>query len=219
MPTFGFSAYLKLISLNERPRDTAIRGRVSPKGGGYDFHRSMKRAATRLLVECAPLEDVLDTLAAIKQAPERLSATQALKRLADWRSANSGQLISYKPMTYEHGSGLFKVTFTPDFGIRLGRAGTAVHLWNNTAPALSARTVYSALALFPELYEGDGTPDDFALLSLRDSELFRLTEAGRHAGLGESMAERVADGFRQAFIDLENMENNEPDDRPAASIG
>ena len=202
MPSIGFSAYLKLISLNERPRLTAIRGRISPKGGGYDFHRSMKRAAQTLLAEDAPLDEVLVTVAAIKRSSERLSATQALTRLAAWRAANPGELRTYKPAIYAHSSGLFKVAFTPDFGMRIGRAGTAVHIWNTQKPKLSPRTVYAALSLFPELYDDGGVPDDFALLSLREPQLFRLSEAGRYTGLGESMAEKVAESFRQAVIDF-----------------
>lgn len=214
MPTIGFSAYLKLISLNERPRDTAIRGRVSPKGGGYDFHRSMKRAAHRLLAESALLEDVLASLAVIKRSSERLSATQALTRLAGWRTNNPGELVSYKSATYTHGSGLFKVAFTPDFGVRPGRVGTAIHIWNTAKPALTPRTVYAALSLFPDLYDGADVPDDFALLSLRELRIFRLSEAGRYAGLGESMAEKVAESFRQAIVDLES---DRPSDQPGSS--
>ncbi|MFD3266159.1 hypothetical protein [Phenylobacterium ferrooxidans] len=216
MPNIGFSAYLKLISLNERPRDTAIRGRVSPTGRGYDFHRSMKRAAQRLLAEGAPLDEVLATLAAIKRPSERLSAMQALTRLAAWRAENPGEFLTYKPATYAHSSGLFKVAFTPDFGVRLGRAGTAVHIWNTQKPKLTPRTVYAALSLFPELYEDGGAPDDFALLSLREPQLFRLSEAGRYAGLGQSMAEKVAESFRLAVADL--VPDHTPD-HPGSSPG
>ena len=202
MPTFGFSAYLKLLSLNEKPRGTAIRGRVAGGSGGYDFHRSMKREAARLLGEDASLEEILLSLQVIKRAPERASASQALKRLATWRSANPGQLMTFKPATYSHGSGLFKVTFTPDFGIRLGRTETAVHIWNTAQPTITSRTVYSALALFPELYEDGRVPEDFALLSLREPKLYRLSEAGRHAGLAAIAADNIAEGFRKAINDL-----------------
>ena len=216
MPNIGFSAYLKLISLNERPRDTAIRDRVSPKGGGYDFHRSMKRAAHRLLAEGASLAEVLETLAAIKRSPERSSSIQALTRLAEWRAANPGELLDYKPATYAHASGLFNVAFTPDFGIRLGRAGTAVHIWNTKKPKLSPRMVYAALSLLPELYQDDDAPDDFALLSLRDLQLYRLSEAGRYSGLGESMAEQIAESFRQAWADARP---DQPDDHAGSPPG
>ena len=213
MPTFGFSAYLKLISLNEKPRGTTIRDRVAGGGGGYDFHRSMKRGAGLLLADEASLDDVLASLQAIKQMPERFSATQALKRLAEWRADNPGNLMSFPTATYAHSSGLFKVTFAPDFGIRLGRTATAIHIWNTARPALNARTVYAALSLFPDIYDSRALPDDFAVLSLQDSSLYRLSEAGRYAGLGESMAERVAEGFRKALNDLRSDETS---DRPSA---
>jgi len=215
MPNIGFSAYLKLISLNERPRDTAIRGRVSPKGGGYDFHRSMKRAAQRLLAEGAPLAEVLETLAAIQRSAERSSAIQALTRLAEWRTANPGELLRYKPATYAHASGLFNVAFTPDFGVRMGRTGAAVHIWNTQTPKLSPRTVYAALSLLPGLYEDFDAPDDFAVLSLRDLQFCRLSEAGRYSGLGESMAENIAESFRQAVADRPDQ----PDDHAGSSPG
>ena len=211
MPTFGFSAYLKLLSLNEKPRGTAIRGRIEGGSGGYDFHRSMKREASRLLGEDASLEEILLSLQAIKRAPERASASQALKRLATWRSANPGELKTFKPVTYSHASGLFKVTFTPDFGIRLGRTETAVHIWNTAHPVITSRTVHSALSLFPDLYEEGSGPEDFALLSLREPKLYRLSEAGRHAGVGESAAEKIAEGFRKAVNDLVGQN---PSDQP-----
>lgn len=216
MPTIGFSAYLKLISLNQRPRDSAIRGRVHPTGGGYDFHRSMKRAAHRLLAEGAPLDDILGSLATIKRSSERQSAMKALAQLAEWRASNPGELLSYSPATYRHGSGLFKVAFTPDFGVRLGGAGTAIHIWNTAKPELTARTVYAALSLFPDLYDGADTPDDFALLSLREPQLFRLSAAGRFAGLGESMADKVGEAFRSALSDLGTIT---PTDQPGFPTG
>lgn len=211
MPTFGFSAYLKLLSLNEKPRRTAICSRVAGEGGGYDFHRSMKREASRLLGEDASLEEILASLQAIKRAPERASASQALKRLATWRSANPGELMTFEPATYSHASGLFKVKFTPDFGIRLGRTKTAVHIWNTAQPTLTSRAVHSALSLFPDLYEEGNGPEDFALLSLREPMLYRLSEAGRHAGVGESAAEKIAEGFRSAINDLGSQN---PADQP-----
>jgi hypothetical protein len=203
MPTFGFSAYLKLISLNEKPRGTAIRGRIAGGSGGYDFHRSMKREAARLMSGDVPIEEVLLSLQAIKRMPERQSAIQALTRLAEWRKVNPGGLLSFKPATYAHPSGLFKVTFTPDFGALLGGKPTAVHIWNTARPILSARTVYSALSLFPGVYEDGLIPEDFALLSLREPpQIYRLNEAGRYASLGESAADKIAEGFRKAIRDL-----------------
>lgn len=212
MPTFGFSAYLKLISMSAQPRATAIRGRVSGGGGGYDYHRSMKRAAHRFLVEREPIEDVLVSLEAIKRAPERQSARAALERLAVWRAGNSGDLLSYAPVTYAHPSGLFNVTFTPDFGLNLGGEKVALHIWNTATPALTARTVYAALSLFPSLYGGANVPGDLALLSLREPHLYRLSEAGRYAGLGASVAESVAEGFRQArsVLDLPPVGDQPP---------
>lgn len=211
MPTFGFSAYLKLISLNERPRMTAIRTRVAKVGKGYDYHRAMKLAARRLLVDGEPLDAVLVSAEAIKRSSERAAAKIALERLAQWRSDNPHDLLAYRSATYDHPSGLFSVAFTPDFGVRLGRLGTAVHIWNTAKPELTPRAVYAALALFPDLFDEPGAPDDLALLSLREPQLFRLSEAGRYAGLAKSVAESVAETFRNVRDELEGPPG---EDRP-----
>src|ERR1700744_3728120 len=96
MPTFGFSAYLRLISFNEKPRMSAIRARVAKVGKGYDFHRAMKLAARRLLVAGEPLEAVLASVEAIKQPSERAAAKPALERLVQWRSDNPHDLLAFQ---------------------------------------------------------------------------------------------------------------------------
>jgi hypothetical protein len=203
MPTFGFSAFLKLICLNERPGRTQMRGRLSPSSGGYDFHRSLRLRAHRYLVDQEPMEDIVASIADIIRAPEQRSAQVGLERLEQWRREHPGEVIAYKPATYESPAGLLKVTYTADFGVRLGTDGVAVHIWNTAAPALSTRMVYAALSLFPAVYGAtDDPPDDIAVLSLREPRLLRLSEAGRYAGLGASLAARVEDLLRDVRDEL-----------------
>ncbi len=38
MPTFGFAAFLKIASLNPKPRKTELRKRLFGSGQPYDFH-------------------------------------------------------------------------------------------------------------------------------------------------------------------------------------
>ena len=205
MPTFGLSAFLKLICLNERPGRTQMRVRLLPTpGGGYDFHRSLRLRAHRFLVDGEQMEDVMASIAQIVRAPEQASARLGLERLDEWRAAHPGAIVPYAPITYESPAGLFKVTFTADFGIRLGRDGIAAHLWNTATPALSPRMVYAALSLFEPLYAAsDNPPDDIAVLSLREPRLYRLSEAGRFAGLGVSLANRIEDMMRDIADELD----------------
>jgi len=203
MPTFGFSAFLKLICLNERPGRTQMRARLAPSGGGYDFHRSLRLRAHRYLVDQEPMEDIVASIADITRPPEQRSTQVGLERLEERRREHPGEIISYDPATYESPSGLFKVTFTADLGVRLGAEGVAVHLWNTATPALSPRMVFAALSLFPAVYRGnENPPDDVAVLSLREPRLLRLSEAGRLAGLGASLAARVEDLLRDVRDEL-----------------
>jgi hypothetical protein len=203
MTTFGLSAFLKLICLNERPGRAHVRNRLVSGGGGYDFHRSLRLRVRRYLVEGEPIEDVVASARDIARAPEQRSVQLGLERLERWRRSNPGEIVDYPPALYESPSGLYKVSLVPDFGIQVGGAGVAVHVWNTAQPRLEPRLVYAALALFPAVYaEQKRPPDDLAVLSLPDETLFRLSEAGRHASIGPSLALRVEEMIRQGHSDL-----------------
>jgi hypothetical protein len=197
--TFGFSAFLRLILLNTKPQRTELRSRLASKGGGYDFHRSLRLGAHRMLAMGESLDAVLASAEGIVRAPERKSARAGLKSLAKWREENPGADVSLGAATYESPDGNFRVTFLPDFGIRLGQDAVAVHVWNTATPSLDPRFVFAALSLFPPLYiKRDARPDDFAVLSLRLPRLYRLSEAAEdHAPLGRALVERLDRMFEE----------------------
>ena len=105
MPTFGFSAFLKLICLNERPGRTQMRARLSPSSGGYDFHRSLRLRAHRYLVDHEPMEAIVASIEDIVRAPEQRSTQVGLERLEQWRREHPGEVIPYEPATYESPAG------------------------------------------------------------------------------------------------------------------
>lgn len=203
MPTFGLSAFLKLICLNERPGRTQMRARLSPSTGGYDFHRSLRLRAHRYLIDGEAMQDIVASISDIARAPEQASARVGLQRLEEWRSAHPGAIVPFAPVIYESPAGLFRVNFTADFGVRIGREAVAVHLWNTATPELSARLVYATLSLFAPVYAAtDNPPEDIAVLSLREPRLYRLSEAGRYAGLGASLADRIEEMLRDVSQEL-----------------
>lgn len=217
MPTYGFSAFLKLLCLNERPMRTELRRRLLSTGGGYDFHRSLRLRASRYLVGGEPIADVLASVAEIARPPERASAQAGLERLHDWRLAHLGTPIQYPAATYESPASLFRVNFMPDFGLELAGRGVAIHVWNTARPRLIPRMVYAALSIVSPVYEGvDGAPEDLAVLSLPDSTLLRLSEAGRLSGIGPSTAERVEDLIRDVQYEIDHPEER---DRPHGAAG
>jgi hypothetical protein len=65
MPSFGISAFLRIVHMNPRPQRSELRRRFTPREGGYDFHSSLRRLAHRLLVEGESFENVLTATAAI----------------------------------------------------------------------------------------------------------------------------------------------------------
>ena len=199
MPTFGFSAFLKLISLNVRPQRTLVRQRLlATRSAGYDFHRSLKLRANQYLVDGVPLPEVLLTAEDIARAPERRSAKTGLERLGIWRVLNAGPILSFEPVLFESPAKNFKVQFLPNFGIRLGGETLAVHIWNTAKTDLDIRMTYAALSLFPALYADEkAQPDDIAVLSLPNSRLYRLSEVEDQTEVGRRLVRRLDDLFEE----------------------
>jgi len=176
--TFGFSAFLKMLSLPVRPQRTEMRKRLLPSvGRGYDFHRQFRLLAHRYLSGGEPLADLLAETESYGNAAEGRAARDALQFLEGWREQTPGRLMAFEPRTWESPNSVFKVSFTPDFGIELGGVPTAVHIWKTQKPLLDARMIYAALSLFPDQYgTAAGQPRDFAVLSVLDGRLYRLSD-------------------------------------------
>jgi hypothetical protein len=80
MPTFGISAFLRLLHMNARPPRTELRRRSPPRDTGYDFHSSLRRLCHRLMAG-EPPESLLAETSTIAQESERNSAQLGLRRL------------------------------------------------------------------------------------------------------------------------------------------
>lgn len=60
IPTFGFSAFLRIICSNEKPKRRAIVDRHRPsKKGGYDYHRNLRNSIKKLAVGSHDLKEIL----------------------------------------------------------------------------------------------------------------------------------------------------------------
>lgn len=199
MPTFGFSAYLKLVCLNSKPQLSEIRKRLDQeKKSGYDFHRSLRLLAHKLIVEGQTIETLSTEIGQIVKLPERTSAIAGLRALANWRRRNPGRILGFQNATYQSPDNVFGVTFSPNFGLEIDGKKTAIHVWNTKRPKLEDRFVYGALALFPRIYsQTDDRPDDLAVLSLRDERLYRLSDVGDRSEFGAAVASAIESLFKR----------------------
>lgn len=178
MPNFGFSAYLKLVCLNDKPQLTEIKKRITPSEGGYDYHRSLKRLSKEMLLEGRSLDSVLEAAEAIGKENERNSAKHGLQVLSKWVRAHPLPRFSAQAVTYESPNRVFGVRFEPSFGAVLDGRNTAVHIWNTKKPPLQRRFVLGALATVAPLYRSLGSEvTDVAVLSLREMVLYKLSDA------------------------------------------
>lgn len=173
MTTFGMSAYLKLLALNSPPRDTVIRNRIWKAGGtGYDFHKTMRKIATEFAMGSADWPTTKMRLKAIRQAPERKSATAAAFALARWGAGRPIRIPKGAELRSSSPNDIFSVRFLPDFEIDLDGTPTRIHIWNTKRPSIRLREAIGTLGLFvPE-----HAPRSIAVLSLRTNELFMATD-------------------------------------------
>ena len=81
MINFGTSAYLKILALNPRPKDTQLKNRLTPSDSGYDFHRSMRQIAPKFAAGKLDAEATVKALSSIKKTPERLFIQTFTKKI------------------------------------------------------------------------------------------------------------------------------------------
>lgn len=202
MTTFGFSAFLKLISMNDKPMRTEIRNRLVPGTGGYDFHRSLRLHTRRYLVRGESLADLLASAEGVAKDAERKSLKAGLEKLGLWRSRNPGAILNFAPSMYRSPRGIFQVHFEPDFGIQMAGGSVGIHVWNTLKPNLDAGRTYLALALLADAYDAGDTPDDVAVLSLHEPRLYRLSEVTERLSVAERMAGELEEKFDEVRDDL-----------------
>jgi len=178
MPTFGFAAFLKIASLNSKPQKTELRKRLFPTPGqAYDFHRSLKLASKKLLVDGIPIDGLLEAAKDVAKLPERKSLISGLTKLGLWREGATGDTYKVPSKVYESPRRLFKIAAQPEFGLVNGPSRIAFQIWNTKRPDLKAEAAYSTLALLPELYAADEwQPSDFGVLSLHEPKAHLLSE-------------------------------------------
>jgi hypothetical protein len=181
--TFGTSAYLKVLGLNPKPRSTELRKRRSPTGGGYDFHKAMRRIAASFVSGELSVEQVHTEFARIANLPERQSAIHAVNQLARWLNGKSARRVTIENRAFSP-NGVFSVRFNPDIEVSLDGRRTLIHLWNTKQPKLTNREAIGALGLFCHEY----LDEDIAVLCLRQRQLFVLTEKPKAEELARLLA-------------------------------
>jgi hypothetical protein len=126
--TFGFSAFIKLVCLNQRPRITEMRKRLGPSKGGYDFHKITRGLSRRLLVDGVSVEELIGEAGSIKNPAERKSAIAALNQLFGLRGEFGGTPFDLPEVAYESPAGIFKVKLQPDFGAVISGSRVGIHV-------------------------------------------------------------------------------------------
>lgn len=203
MPTLGFSYVLKLLSMNPKPQKTEARKRLTPLDGGYDFHSSFRRLAGQLLHQGVPLDDLLKVADSIKREPERASAKAALQWLAQWRELNPETIVQFEAVEFPGPTSLVDIRFQPDFAIVIESQIVAVHLWNTKRPKLSHQMTLAALSWLPKAYETVPiAPDDFAVLSLQDGKLIRLSDLPGAEAFGVTVFDDLGQMLEEVWDDI-----------------
>lgn len=208
MINFGTSAYLKLLALNPRPRDTEIGKRLGTRTGGYDFHKAMKQIAADFACRRRTWDETQSAIAAITKPAERASALSALNVLAHWLNGIPVTAAA-QDRRYVSPSSLFSVKFTPDFECVVDGFPIQVHIWNTMRPAIRLREAIGVVGLF--VAEDDASR--LGVLSLRTGELFTSRDVDSSRQLAHLLA---ADVERRILRIDEDRQRPGREDRPSA---
>jgi len=190
IPTFGFSAFLRIICSNEKPKRRAIVDRHRPsKEGGYDYHRNLRNSIKKLAVGSHDLKEILAEVAKITKSSERRSTKRGVVSFLRWIKVNGGSISFCDPVFIDSPSGLFKIRFDANCVVEINGRRTAIHVWNTQKPKLSRKEVLAALALVRRnVVTKVDTADDFAVLSLQDGNLYKWSDSPKsHDSLADSI--------------------------------
>ena len=213
MVNFGFSAFLKLLSQNEKPQKTAIRQRLAPSSGsGYDFHKQMRRLARRYAVDREPLADILAAASAITNPPEARAAVAALNRLAERLATMPGDATDFARVVYESPQHLFRVRFEPTFGLRVSGETVPVEIWNTSTVRLAPGPAYAALSLIAQACRMQrGKLNNVGVFSLQDPiRLYLLSDVPEQTALAATLVGRI-----EEMLQAPLASRPQPEDRPS----
>ncbi|MBW9091424.1 hypothetical protein JNB91_26835 [Rhizobium wenxiniae] len=219
IPTFGFSAFIGMLFLNERPQRTKIKNRIAPsKKGGVDYHTPFRQAAHKLISQGKPLEEIVASMQNIKQNARRESAINGIKRLHAWQLLRIYMPMNFGSAIYQSPNSVFKIRFEPDLGLDIDGRHTAIHIWNNKADIDPTLTL-AALTFLKDSYAGmRGGPDDWAVLSTKDLILYRHSEASEnHRSLAKLLSAKLEKTFANVRSEIEATEEKpfkRPEDHP-----
>lgn len=150
MLNFGTSAYLKLLALKPKARDRELKKRLMPDGGGYDFHKAMRRIAVGYASGKYTKNELQSKIANITRDAERNAAAIAVPRFYEWLGGRPIHALDDAELRAESPSGHFSVKFSPDFEIEHGGKSIHVHLWNTANPKIDERDVIGTMGLFAQ---------------------------------------------------------------------
>ncbi|MCQ2003998.1 hypothetical protein [Rhizobium sp. NRK18] len=179
IPTMGFSAFLKLISLSDKRQKSTIRERHKPSKDSkpYDRHRSLRRAIQKLATGTQTPAEVFAATSLIKNKGERRSTRLGIIRFLKWRKANPGQINFCDAIVIQSPGGFFRIRFEANCVMEMGGRRTAIHIWNTKEPKLQKSIVIAALTLVQRNWPKESDlVDDFAILDLRNMQLHRWSE-------------------------------------------
>lgn len=208
VPTFGFSAFIGMLLLNEGPQRTKIKERLAPsKKGGADFHTPFRQAARKLVSQRKSLDEIIASMQSIKQDAQRTSAINGIKRLSGWQALSIYSPMAFGAAIYQSPNAVFRIRFEPDLGLNIDGRHTAIHIWNNKADINPTFALAALTFLKKSYFSSRGGPDDWAVLSNKDLTLYRYTEANEnHFALANLLSDKIEKTFANVRSEIEAFE-------------
>ncbi len=143
----AFSTFMKLIELDDKPKQTTLRGFL--RGGGFNYWRPLQSLAKKVANGELDVASLQDEVAHRSKGHQRKYNTNALTKLLFWASRRS---ITVRR---EPGPKIVKLTksglsvkIAPELAFIMQGNKYLMHIWATNSPSLSEETLSTALYFF-----------------------------------------------------------------------
>lgn len=209
MKPAGFTAFLKLLELDDHLRKSELK-RKHRGGGGFQYWRPLQRVAPKLLAADANVKLLQAEIASLCSGPQRNYNQNALNSFAQWSAGKSLLSATSLPVIdAPFGNSGLTVRIRPDVTFRWDGRLVSMYLWATTKPLLSTPTLSMGLLFCSSAYRTQGY--DTHEHMILDTITNRLFTSANILPTAPFFLQNKIEAFKQDIEDL-----NAP---PAAPLG
>lgn len=168
----GFSAFLKLLELDERPRKAELKRKLGG-GKGFPYWRPLETVAPKAILPAADIEAFRQQIHSLCSGHQRKYNSNAFDAFCKWID---GKAIKPNPplpaMDVPFGNSGLIIRLKPTVTFELDGKTYSMNLWATTKPELSIKTLSVGLRFCANAFKAKGYTHSHLILDTIKNRLF-----------------------------------------------